>query len=102
MWRLMQRVTWIENEVNQFSAMDAETGKLLIYRQLCQNPKYKKGWGISSANEFGRLASGVSSRIKCTNTIKFVHKHEVPHKRMKGVTYGQFVCMVHPEKAEKN
>ena len=51
--------------------MDAETGKLLNYRQLRKNPKYKKGWDISSANEFGRLANGVGGRVKGTNTIIF-------------------------------
>ena len=59
--------------------------------------------GLSSANEFGRLANGVGGRIKNpTNTIKFIHKHEVPKDRRKDVTYGQFLCSVHPEKAEKN
>ena len=27
---------------------------------------------------------------------------DVPKERMKDVTYGQFVCMVRPEKAEQN
>ena len=54
------------------------------------------------ADEFGRLANGVGGRIKDTNTIKFVHKHQVPKERMKDVTYGRFVYTVRPEKAEKN
>ena len=60
------------------AVMDAESGKLLNYQQLMKDPKYQKVWGISSANEFGRLANGVGGRIKGTNTIKFIHKHEVP------------------------
>ena len=84
------------------AVLDADTGKLLNYRQLLRHPKYKKGWAISSANEFGRLANGVGGRVKGTHTIKFIHKHEVPRDRMKDVTYGQFVCMVRPEKTEKN
>ena len=84
------------------AVLDTDTGKLLNYRQLLRHPKYKKGWRIWSANEFGRLANGVGGRIKGTNTIKFIHKHEVPKNRLKDVTYGQFVCMVLPEKAEKN
>ena len=82
--------------------MDAETGKLLNYWQLRKNTKYKKGWGIASANEFGQLANGVGGRVKSTNTIKFVQRHEVPKKRMRYVTYGQFVCMVWTEKTKKN
>ena len=84
------------------AVMDADSGKMLNYRQLMRNPKYKKQWSVSSANEFGRLANGVGGRIKGTNTIKFVHRHKVPKERMKDVRYGQFVCTIRPEKAEKH
>ena len=68
-----------------------------------RHPDYKGPWSLSSANEFGRLANGVGGRIKNpTNTIKFIHKHDVPHDRRKDVTYGQFVCTVRPEKAKSN
>ena len=69
------------------TVMDAE-GKMLNYRQLIRNPKYKKQWNVSAANEFGRLANGVGGRIKGTNTINVVHKRDVPKARMKDVTYG--------------
>ena len=39
--------------------------------------------------------------VKGTNTIKFIHEREVPANRKKDVTYGQFVCTIRPEKAEK-
>ena len=83
----------LENEVHEAMAvMDAETGKLLNYKQLMRNPKYKKKWSISSANEFGRLVNGVGGRTKkTTNTIKFIRKDEVPKDRRKDVTYGSFV-----------
>ena len=55
-----------------------------------------------AANKFGRLAQGVGKRIKGTNTISFIHKHEVPRNRMKDVTYGQFVCNKRPEKDKVN
>jgi hypothetical protein len=80
------------------AVMDAETGKLLNYRQLMRDPKYQKDWSTSSANEFGRLANGVGGRIKDpTNTIKFIRRSEIPGNRKKDVTYGQFVCSVRPE-----
>ncbi|EJK49678.1 hypothetical protein THAOC_31418 [Thalassiosira oceanica] len=41
-------------------------------------------------------------KSKATNTIKFVHKRDVPANRLRDVTYGQFVCTVRPEKKEKN
>ena len=104
MVRLSRRITRLENEVNQAMAvMDADTGKLLNYRQLMRNTKYREAWSLSSANEFGRLANGIGGRIKNpTNTIEFIFQHEVPTERMKDVTYGQFVCTVRPEKAEPN
>jgi hypothetical protein len=38
--------------------------------------------------------------IKGTNTIQFIHKQMIPHKQMKDVTYGNFVCSIWPKKAE--
>jgi hypothetical protein len=35
-----------------------------------------------------------------TNPVEFISHHEVPADRMKDVTYGQFVCLVRPKKAE--
>jgi hypothetical protein len=53
MVRLSQRITRLENEVHQAMAvMDADTGKLLNYRQLIRSTKYRKAWSLSSANEF--------------------------------------------------
>ena len=80
MVRLSRRITRLENEVHQSMAvMDMDTGKLLNYRQLMQNTKYRKTWSLSSANEFGRLANGIDGRIKNpTNTIEFIFQHKVP------------------------
>ena len=83
--------------------MDKQTGRLLKYKQLMQNPKYKKNWSTFSANEFGHLANGVKGRIKnTTNTIRFIRRKDIPGYRRKGVTYGSFVCNVRNEKAEKD
>jgi len=80
----------MENDIHKAMAvMDADTGKMLNYRQLMRHPDYKQPWSKSSANEFGRLANGVGGRIKNpTNTIKFIRKNDVPHDRRKDVTYG--------------
>ena len=93
----------LENKVHQaMTAMDADTGKLLNYKQLLRNPKHKKKWTTSSANNFGRLANGVGGRIKkTTNSIKFIRKSNIPKDRRKDVTYGSFVCTVRPEKEEQ-
>jgi hypothetical protein len=37
-----------------------------------------------------------------TNTIQFIHQHEVPKDQMKDITYDQLVCTVQPKKAEPN
>ena len=66
------------------SVMDADTGKLLNYKQLMREPKYKKRWSTSSANEFERLANGVEGHIKNpNNTIKFINKKDMPKDRKK-------------------
>ena len=91
----------MKNEVHKaLAVMDAETGKVLNYRQLMQSPKHKETWSKSSANEFGRLANGVGGRIKGTNTIKFIRKRDVPEIRMKDVRYRKFACCIRPEKAK--
>ena len=51
----------------------------------------KKIWFRSLENEFGRLAQGVGTRIKGTNTLTFIPKREVPFATKK-VTYGRIVC----------
>ena len=55
-----------------------------------------------SANELGQLGNGVGGRVKGTNTIKFIRMKDVRKGRRKDVTYGQFVCLVQPEKSEMN
>ncbi len=104
MVRLTRHIKRLENEVQHAMAvMDADTGKLLNYRQLTRSTKYRQAWSLSSANEFGQLANGIRGRIKNpTNTIEFIFQHEVPTEQMKDVTYGQFVCTVRPDKAEPN
>jgi hypothetical protein len=69
--RLSQHITRLENEVHQAMAvMDADTGKLLNYRQLMRSMKYREAWSLSSANKFGKLANGIGGRIKnSTNTM---------------------------------
>ncbi len=85
------------------AVMDKDTGKLLNYRQLMNSPKYKKAWSLSAANKFRRLANGIEGCIKNpTNTIKIISQHKVPADCRKDVTYGQFVRLVRPEKAEPN
>ena len=84
------------------AVLDEKTGKMLNYRQLLQHEELTDDWMLSSSNEYGRLAQGVGSRVKGTETIFFIHKHEVPADRFKDVTYVKFVCTVRPQKAEKN
>ena len=92
----------LENEVHEaLAVMDRDTGKMMNYRQLIRNLKYKEVWSKSPANEFDILANGVGGRIKGTNSIKFISKRQVPKNRLRDETYGQFVCIVRPEKEEK-
>jgi hypothetical protein len=85
------------------AVMDADTGKLLNYCQLMRSTKYQDAWSLSLANKFGQLANGVGECIKnLTNTIQFIHQHEVPKDQMKDVTYCQFVYTVQTEKSEPN
>ena len=78
-----------------------DMGQQLEYRQLINRPKahLRKTWQLSSANEFGRLAQGVGGRITGTETIRFIHHHEMlPTRR---TTYACFACEIRPQKSEK-
>jgi hypothetical protein len=89
------RVIEFANEV-----FNEETGELLKYRNLITHPRYCEAWTHSSANEFGRLAQGVGGRIKGTDTIFFIHKHQVLQDRWRDITYAKFVYELKPNKAE--
>jgi hypothetical protein len=67
---------------------------MLEYCQLLRDPKHKAIWSKAGANEFGWLGQGVGGRIDGTNTIFFVHKHEIPQDRLKDVTYIKFVSLI--------
>ena len=56
-------------------------------------------WNILLANEWVRLSKSIKNRVIVTDTIDFIHKSEVPHKRK--VTYGNFVCDYRPLKTEQ-
>ena len=80
-----------------------ETGQLLQYHQLLKHPRFREAWSILAANEFGRLAQqGCENKVKGTDTIFFIHKHEIPADRLKDVTYVSMVCQVVTEKDEPN
>ena len=69
------------------------------YRDLVKDPTTKKVWTRSMANELGRLANGVGTRMKTgTETIKFIKKSQVPQG--KTVTYARIVAELRPQKAE--
>ena len=56
-------------------------------------------WTRALSNEFGRLANGNVHGVKCTNTIEFIKKSDVPAN--KKVTYATFVCSHKPLKEEQ-
>ncbi|EJK62273.1 hypothetical protein THAOC_17120, partial [Thalassiosira oceanica] len=101
--KLAKRLIRLDNEIGDaLAVLDQDSGKLLNYRQLLRDPKYRKDWMLSAANEFGRLAQGVGNRIKGTDTMTFIRMDEIPKDRLKDVTYLQMTCSVRPEKKEPN
>ena len=74
-----------------------EKGKKQTIDSLLRSPD-KAIWEKGLSNEFGRLAQGNKYGVRSTNTIDFIHKHEVPAGR--DVTYASFVCDYRPLKSE--
>jgi hypothetical protein len=68
-----------------------ETGKSLKHQELITKLRYKIKWMISTANEINRLYN--------TNTIRFIHRYNIPKGRK--VTYDSFVVDIKDHKEEK-
>lgn len=80
------------------SVINPETGQLQEYKHLIQGPD-KELWTTSFANELGRLAQGVGSRMPTgTKTVFFINKLQVPKGRK--ATYGRIIVGICPEKKE--
>jgi hypothetical protein len=80
--------------------IDEATGQSLEYRHLSRGPD-KAIWIQALANDLGRLAQGVGTRMPTgTNTIFFLPRASVPAGRV--VTYGRLVSTIRPTKEEKN
>ena len=57
------------------------TGKQMECKDSIKDPHCRDNWLRSCANELGNLAQGVGNRVKGTNAIFFVHKHQVSKGR---------------------
>jgi hypothetical protein len=68
-----------------------DTGKSLKHQELITMLRHKIKWMWSTANEIRRLYK--------TNTIRFIHKCDVPKGRK--VTYGSFVVEIKEHKEER-
>ena len=80
------------------SVTDEVTGKYLEYRNLLRGPN-KYVLTRSLANDLGRLAQGVGTRIPTgTNTVIFVRHRNIPAGRK--VTYARLVSSIRPQKTE--
>ncbi len=79
-----------------------KSGELLEYCHLMKQKEYKEDWGHSFQNQVGHLAQGMLGINEGTNTLLFIHKHQVPPEQRKDVTYGRILCNVRPQKEETN
>ena len=55
-------------------------------------------WAQSLSNEWGRLAQGNDNNVMGTDTIEFIHQHEVPAQQ--DIAYATFVLDYRPLKSE--
>ena len=80
------------------AVLNEETGKLMEYRHLIGNPKYRELWQSSYGETIGRLAQGMSGQVEGTNTIFFIKKKDVPAHHWRDITYGRIVVSFRPTK----
>ena len=89
----------ISNQELCNAIFDTDSGKMLEFCHLIK--KYPEIWSTSMANEFGRLISGVGTRIKTgSDTMQFVPYSQIPPDKI--VTYACIVCDYRPLKSEPN
>ena len=60
------------------AVLDEETGELMEYRNIINNPKYRPLYQNSYVKEIRRLAQGMPGLVEGTNTIFFIKKTAVP------------------------
>ena len=78
-----------------YSVWDPKQQKMLEFRDLVKDPNTQQIWTTSLANGFGRLMQGIR-KIKGSNCVNFIHKHQVPQGR--NVTYIRLVVDYRPGK----
>ena len=83
---------------HQIQNIYTDTGKKETMDTLLSGPN-KKIWTTALSNELGRLAQGVGSDIRGTDTIVFIPKCDVPSTNK--VTYGNFICDHRPLKTHE-
>ena len=81
------------------AVIDEQTGDTLKYRHLLRIPA-KALWTTALANDLGKLAQGVGTRVKGTNTIRYIPRLAVPQG--KKVTYARIVAALRPHKKMKH
>ena len=80
------------------TVIDTDTSQSLEYYHLMRGPD-KDIWKTSLANDLGRLAQGVGTRMPTgTNTVFLIPRSAVPVRRT--VTYLRLVASIRPHKTE--
>eukprot|EP00804_Cyclotella_cryptica_P006953 CCRYP_007095-RA/>CCRYP_007095-RA protein AED:0.38 eAED:0.31 QI:0/0/0/1/0/0/3/0/325 len=74
--------------------LDTDTGELLEYRLLFENPKYCTTWKNAYGKELGRLAQGIPGTVQGTNTIVFITPNQIPPNCQRDVTYGRICATI--------
>jgi hypothetical protein len=80
------------------SVINEDTGASLEYCHLINDASTFTIWNEAAANEFGRLAQGVGTRIEGSNTVFFIPRQDVPKGKI--ITYGRFIVDIRPNKSE--
>ena len=80
------------------TVIDTDTGQSLEYSHLKCGPD-KEIWKTILANDLGRLAQGVDTKIPTgTNTVFIIPRSAIPAERT--VTYSRFVASIRPYKTK--
>lgn len=91
-------ISYLPHLAQANTVLNELTGNLEEYRHLIRSPA-RTLWIKSLANDLGRLAQGVGTRMPTgTNTIFFIRPSAIPPGRK--VTYARLVATIRPTKSE--
>ena len=82
------------------AVLDEDTGELMEYRNLMNNPKYSPLYRKSYTKWIVWLVHGKTGMVEGKNSTLLIEETDVPADRLRDVMYGQLVVDYRPKNTD--